>query len=130
MLKKVQFLIFSLVIFLVSVIIIKSLVPDYHLDGGINLKSYREEILEKSKQIYKSVSSENHLDNYRLSLKRNSTLIKSLRDSLKFNEANQSLRANEFSYFWEAEFTGDKKENTIISGTLLSLNQETIITLN
>jgi hypothetical protein len=91
-------------------------VPDYHLDGGINLSSGREEIIKKSKEIYKSISIDSTNGNYRLSLKRNHILIRTLRDSLKFDETTNILRNNEFAYLWEVDFTGDKKENINISG--------------
>lgn len=116
MYKKIKFLILSLSIFFLSILVIKLLVPDYHLDGGINLGSDRDEIIKKSKEIYKSISIENSNENYRLSFKRNHNLIRTLRDSLKFDKANNILRNNEFSYLWEVDFTGDKKEQINISG--------------
>ncbi len=114
--QKIKFLIISIAIFAISILVIKFTVPNYHIDGGINLKSSREEILEKSKQIYKIISKEKFGDSYRISLKRNFSLISNLRDSLKFDEVNQILKENEFSYFWEVDFTEDKKERTTISG--------------
>ena len=116
MFNKIKFLIFSLSIFFLSILVIKLLVPDYHLDGGINLNTNRDEIIKKSKEIYKSLSIDKKDDNYRLSLKRNHILISTLRDELKFDEANNILRNNEFSYLWEIDFTGDKKESVTISG--------------
>lgn len=114
--NKIKFLILSLSFFFLSILIIKLLLPDYHFDGGINLTLGRDEIIEKSKQIYKSISDEYTDGNYRLSLKRNNNLILTLRDSLKFDDANKILRNNEFSYLWEVDFTGDKKEKMTISG--------------
>ncbi len=116
MTQKIKFLILSLVVFFISVLIIKLLVPDYHLDGGINLNLSRDNIIEKSKNVYEFLSNGKTNENYKVSFRRNNNLIKELRDSLKFDEANRNLRNNEFAYFWEVDFAGDKKENLSISG--------------
>jgi len=116
MTQKIKFLLLSLVVFFISILIIKLLVPNYHLDGGINLNLSRDNIIEKSKKIYESLSNGKINENYKVSFKRNNNLIKEIRDSLKFAEANRILRSNEFAYFWEVDFAGDKKDNLSISG--------------
>ncbi|BDQ02207.1 PP2C family protein-serine/threonine phosphatase [Ignavibacterium sp.] len=134
-LSNIKIIILIISVFIVSLLTINYLTPDYHPDGGLKLKLSKDEISEIGNKIVKSYRPELKDEKRNLSLESNPAILRWLRSTNRIDSANRKIREQNLSYFWLLKvlsvndtnllITSDKNQNIETSTVLeLKISQE------
>ncbi len=129
-LSNIKIIILIISVFIVSLLTINYLTPDYHPDGGLKLKLSKDEISGIGNKIVESYRPELKDEKRNLSLESNPAILRWLRSTNRIDSANRKIREQNLSYFWLLKvlsvndtnllITSDKNQN-IETSTVLEL---------
>lgn len=125
MIVKTKQIILPLSILILAIIIIYSLIPNFHPYGGLKIASSQENIIEKSKEYLNNVNilfDENKLN---IVLENDKNFIRWINSEHRIDEANRILSEAGSAYYWTVSQA--KKED---SEVVVSSNPDGSINLN
>lgn len=114
--NKIFFSVNVVLVLVISIILIGYLTPDYHPNGGLQLKLSKDEIDVASEGFIKSFKPELANKIKVISFESNPTILRWLRNTYRLDEANKKIREQKLSYFWSVKFLTDSDSNVVITG--------------
>lgn len=99
-LSKIKIIILTISVFIISILTISYLTPDYHPYGGLKLKLNKNEISEIGDTIILTYKPELRNEKRNISLESNPAILRWLRNTNRIDPANRKIREQKLSYYW------------------------------
>lgn len=130
MIVKLKQTVIPLLILILSFLVIKNLIPDYHPFGGINITSDKKSVLLTSKQLLKEADIKYDEKKLDLEIYSDNKFANWINSTNPLDKANEILKKSDFSYYWQiTERSSDKSSNgiTVSSESDVFKNNEILI---
>ena len=111
---KLKIILLPLLIFLVSVIVINKLIPEYHPFGGIEIRMDESSVISKCKKLFVIAGQKFNYDKISIEYTSDKNFVEWINSKYPLNKANDVLRNSGLAYYWVVTQTGDKDTALVI----------------
>jgi len=101
MIDKLKPAAIPLLIFILSLVVIYYLTPEYHPFGGVKISKSENVIREKGKEYFKISKIKVDNEKLRVEFIANEPLIRWINSKYPLNKSNQVLRDNGTAFYWQ-----------------------------
>ncbi len=115
MISKPKHIAIILALFLLSVLLIEALIPEYHPFGGVNLSNNQMFIKQKVFEVLDNSNIKYDKNELQFEFDSERPLLRYVNSEFPLDEANQILKSSEGAYFWNVYQSSKDDSNIIIS---------------
>ena len=114
-LSKIKIIIITISVFVLSILTIEFLTPDYHPNGGLKLKLTKNEISNISERVIQLFRPELKNKKRNISLESNTPILRWLRSTNRLDSANRKISEQNLSYYWLVKVLSVNDTNVLIT---------------
>jgi hypothetical protein len=111
---KIKIILIPLLIFIVSIIVLQKLIPEYHPFGGVRITKNENSIIDEAKNYFQIVNHKIDYRNLNVEYSNNENFVNWIESKYPLNEANEILKNSDLAYYWEVKQSGDKDSTLVI----------------
>lgn len=116
--ERIKFLVIILAIYILSILIINYLSPQFHPNGGLKIVLTKQDALKFSDELISKVKPELIKEKRQISFESNPGILRLLRITNRIDQANKKIRENELAYYWLVRVLSVNDTNLVINSDL------------